>query len=69
MTGRVLLDREPCAFGVPREQCHIGCGRSCRRAADRADVQAARRKALAPVGRACCGDCGRAPGHAPCGSL
>ncbi len=32
--GKVTLEREPCAFGVPRAHCHVGCGRSCRRAND-----------------------------------
>ncbi len=27
-------ERQPCGYGVPRTQCHIGCGYHCRRAAD-----------------------------------
>ncbi len=27
-------ERQPCGYGVPRTQCHVGCGYHCRRAAD-----------------------------------
>lgn len=30
-TGVSRPDRQPCGYGVPREQCHIGCGYICRR--------------------------------------
>lgn len=43
-----------CAYGVPRAQCHVGCGRTCRRLNDPQPVPA------------CCGGCDRPAGHAPC---
>lgn len=43
-----------CAYGVPRAQCHVGCGRTCRRIKDtRPDTP-------------CCVGCDKPAGHAPC---
>ncbi len=47
--------RSSCAYGVPRAQCHVGCGRTCRRLKDPKPP--------------CCGGCDKPAGHAPCQAL
>ncbi len=61
--GVTRPEPSPCGFGVPRSQCHVGCGYNCRRL-----TSAPLPLPLPlPSSTACCGGCNLPPGHEPCG--
>ncbi len=69
--GKSSPPPSPCAFGVPREQCHNNCGYVCQRwkreQSVAPDLMAALAESLKrPRPAVCCGACDLPPGHKPC---
>lgn len=67
-----LDPRGPCGYGVPREQCHVGCGRTCRALYRPMHVVAPELRPMLPPDEpgVCCGGCVDAhTSHPPCGKV